>query len=315
MIPISCKDHPPNKAGRSGPVANFFCLKTASVLLQIELPTYVSGFLLYLLTLLPALVKALVIFIVGRFLARLFARLVETALRALGIDKLAAKLKQIDLIASSNVEVVISAVVGKIVYYIVMLIVLMAAIEALQLQMVSELVADLIDYIPKALSAFAVLVLGLFVADLIKKLVLTTCRSLGLSSANLVANVVFFFIFINIILIALNQADLQTEFMEQNIGIILAGVVAAFAIGYGFASRDIMSNLLAAFYNRDRLRIGDEITISGRRGEVIQLNNNNIVLRTTESEVVVPFKVLSEIGVEIHSRAGSANVLPPHEGS
>ncbi|MEL6276235.1 MAG: mechanosensitive ion channel domain-containing protein, partial [Bacteroidota bacterium] len=124
-------------------------------------------------------------------------------------------------------------------------------------------------------------------------------------------NVVFYFIFLNIVLIALRQADLQTSFMETNISIILAGVAGAFAIGYGFASKDIMSNLLASFYNRGRLEVGDEITIDGRRGEIIQINNNTITLRTETSEILMPYRMVTNGGVEIHSRRDRPNTLPP----
>ncbi|MEM6772898.1 MAG: hypothetical protein AAF597_20130, partial [Bacteroidota bacterium] len=151
-----------------------------------------------------------------------------------------------------------------------------------------------------------------FVADAIKKLIASTCASLGIASGNLIANIVFYFILLNIILIALRQAKMQTEFMEDNISIILAGVAGAFAIGYGFASRDIMSSLLASFYSRGRVKVGDEITVSGMRGEVIVINNNDLILRAEDSEYVVPFSLVTKEGVEIHSRRASGPALPPN---
>lgn len=269
-----------------------------------------------LLAVLPALLKAVFILIIGLIIARILRRLVKRGLQLIGLDKLADKLNEIELFRSSGVQLKISNLVGSLVYYFTLLVFFMASIEALGMQMVSQLLADLIDYIPQAITAFALLLVGLFVADAIKKMIQSACKSLGIKGGNLIATVIFYFIFLNVILISLRQAELQTEFMENNMSIILAGVAGAFAIGYGLASRNIMANILASFYNRGRLNIGDEISIEGRRGEIIQLSGNSITLRVTdaETELIIPFHKLSTVGVEVHSRRGDENTLPPHEG-
>ena len=151
-------------------------------------------------------------------------------------------------------------------------------------------------------------------SEAVKKQVRETCRSLDITTDKLIANIVFYFIMLNIVLISLRQAKLQTEFMEDNISIILAGIAGAFAIGYGLASKDIMTSLLAGFYSRDKFHIGDEITIDGKRGEVVTINNDNIILRSDKSEHVVPFRKVTSEGVEIHTRRNNEPALPPHEG-
>jgi small-conductance mechanosensitive channel len=101
--------------------------------------------------------------------------------------------------------------------------------------------------------------------------------------------------------------------MEDNVSIILAGVAGAFAIGYGLASKEVMTSLLAGFYSRDKFYIGDKVTGGGKRGEVVTINNYDIILRSTteESEYVIPYsKVLSE-GMEIHTRRDKGPALPP----
>ncbi|MEO0732823.1 MAG: hypothetical protein AAFZ52_08315, partial [Bacteroidota bacterium] len=173
---------------------------------------------------------------------------------------------------------------------------------------------DLVNYIPNALKDFVLLLIGLLIADTVKKIISSACKSLGISSGNLIANVIFYFILLNVLLISLRQAQLQTAFMEDNISIILAGAAGAFAIGYGLASRHLMGSLLAGFYNRGRVKVGDEITIDGMRGEVVVINNNDLILRAEDSEFIVPFSKMTEVGVEIHSRRDVGPALPPHEG-
>lgn len=266
-----------------------------------------------MLAIIPALLKAGVILLVGYLLAKILSKVLKRLLEAIGVDALAEKLMRIDFLQNSKVKLVPSIILSQMVYYFVFIVFLMAAVEAMGLKMISQLLQDFITYIPNGLTAFAILVLGIFIADAVKKLLAAACRSLGISSGNLIANVVFYFILLNILLISLRQAQLQTSFMEDNISILLAGVAGAFAIGYGLASRDIMSNLLASFYNRGKIKVGDEVSIGEMRGEIVTINNNDLVLRAEESEFVVPFSMVTKEGVEIHSRREVGPALPPNK--
>lgn len=270
--------------------------------------------ILQMFAVIPALIKGLVIIIIGLILAKLVRRLIRQALKVIGVDKLADRLMSIEMFEKSKISLVPSVIIASTTYYFILIIFFMAAVEAMGLKIISDLLKDLIEYIPNGVTAFLVLIIGLFIADAVKKLIQGACRSLGIASGNLIANIVFYFILLNIILIALRQAKLQTEFMEDNIGIILAGVAGAFAIGYGLASKDIMTSILASFYSRDKFHIGDEITIDGKRGEVVTINNNNVILRSEESEYVIPYSKVTSEGVEIHTRRDKGPALPPHEG-
>lgn len=265
-----------------------------------------------LFAIVPAILKAVVILLIGYLLAKLIKRLLEKVLQAIGIDKLADKVMSIDLFKNSKFKVVPSATLSSVTYYFIMIIFSMAAIEAMGLKIISDLLKDFIDYIPNGVTALVILVIGLVLADAVKKIVYETCRGLNISAGNLIANIVFYFILLNIILIALRQAKLQTTFMEQNITVILAGVAGAFAIGYGLASRHVMGSLLASFYNRGRLSVGDDVTIDGMRGEIVTMNNSDLVLRAEESEYIIPFSKLTSESVEIHSRRDNGPALPPN---
>lgn len=268
-----------------------------------------------MLAVIPALIKGVVILLIGLILAKLVRRLIKRLLGVIGVDRLADRLMSIEMFERSKIDLVPSTIVASTTYYFIIIIFAMAAVEAMGLKIISDLLKDLIEYIPNGVTAFLVLVVGIFIADAVKKAVQAACRSLNITSGNFLANIVFYFIMLNIVLIALRQAKLQTEFMEDNMSIILAGVAGAFAIGYGLASKSIMTSLLAGFYSRDKFHVGDEITVNGKRGEVITINNNNIILRSTEveSEYVIPYSQVLDYGVEIHVRRDKGPALPPHE--
>ncbi len=242
---------------------------------------------------LPRVIGAILLIIIGRWISRLMAKVVRKLLEKMGVDKLAAKLNEIDLIHKSNIELVPSKVVSAIVYYILFFIVILIATDVLGMQAITDMMNNVLAYIPSLVSALLVFFVGILLADFLKRIVQTTCNSLGIPAASLIANVVFYFLFLNVAMITLSQARVQTSFIEENLSIILGGVVLAFAIGYGFASRPVLSNLLAAYYNKGKVSIGDYIVIEGITGEIIAMDNSTFTVESGETMTVVPLHKLS----------------------
>ena len=267
-----------------------------------------------ILTVIPSLLKALAVFLVGYLLAVLLRKIIRRLVAASGFDRLSDRVMKIDFFRNANIDLVPSSVLAAIVYWFVLIIFTMAAVDALGMEALSDIMAKLVAYLPNAVTAFVLLIGGILLADVVKRIVTTTCESIGISAANLVGSAVFYFILLNVVLVALSQAQLQTDFMEQNISIILAGVAGAFAIGYGMASRHLMGNILASFYNRQQLQLGDEVSIDNKRGEVIELSSTTIKLQSEHSEFTIPFSKLSSEGFEVHSRRQDRAELPPHLG-
>lgn len=247
-------------------------------------------------------VMALLVFFIGWIIAKSVSKLIAKVLKRIGIDKLAERLNDIDMIASSNFKIVPSVVLSKMVYYILLLIFLIAATDVLGMAAVSDLVRDILNYIPSLISALMVFILGLLIADFLKGIVKTTCTSLNIPAAGMIANAVFYFVFLNVLMITLTQAKIDTEFIQANLSIILAGGVAAFALGYGLASKDILANMLASFYNKNKVNIGDEIEIDGFKGKVIDIDSSCVTLQAKKERIIVPLNKLNSNSIIIKDK-------------
>jgi len=276
----------------------FFLQQNVWQRIQDQLP-FINDILSGGLIFIGKLFGALFLILIGRWVARLAGRGVSKLLNKVGLDKLVKRLGDIELFSSSNVKIVPSQIVGKLVYYLVFFIFIWVATDIMQIAALSEMIAKLFDYLPVLLSALIVFIAGILLADFLKKIVLTATKSLNIPAAKLIANFVFYFLFINVAVITLAQAGIETKSIEDNISIILAGIVAAFAIGYGYASRPILSNMLTAYYQRNRLKIGDRIVIEDVEGEVVRIDNTSFTLKTEQSEVVFPLNKLMTQRYEI----------------
>ena len=279
--------------------------------LQTQMTGLLNEMLSNLAGALPKVLGTIVVFIVGMIIARVVSKVVLRLLRASGVDKLAEKLNDIDIIQKSNVHLVPSVVVSRILYYLMMLIVILLATDILGMPMVSQLMTDLLNYIPQLLVAGIVFIAGTLLSDMLKNLVLTTCQSLGIPAAKLIANFVFYFLFMAVAVRAFSQAGVDTNFITSNVSILLAGVVLAFAIGYGLASRTMVANFLASYYSRDRVRIGDTISIEGVKGTVVDMDGSSLTLIAGDRRVLIPLSKLASEKIEIFpSRPEATPTLP-----
>ncbi len=249
---------------------------------------------------LPNLIFAIIILLIGWIIAKLIARLTKKLLKVLKIDDFADRLNNIDIVQRANLRILPSSVISKIVYYVFILITFVVATDNLEVEAVTDLMTNLINYLPSLLSALVLFVIGLIVADIIRGIVLTTCQSLGIPSAKIISSIVFYFLFLSVTMSALDQAKISTDFINSSLTIIIAGIVGAFALGYGLASKKVMDNFLASFYIKKRFAVGDHITIDGVKGEIMEIDNSSFVLKTEKSKIIFPLSKLAVNQIEIH---------------
>lgn len=262
----------------------------------------------------PKLTFALLVLLIGWLIAKGIRKIVGRILSGLGVDHLAERLNDIDLVQRSGMRIEISSVLAQMVYYILMLGFVIFATDILGVPAITQMVRDLVDYIPALFSAFILFLLGLFLADMIRGIALTACQSMGLPSAKVISTAVFYFLFITVAVSALAQAKINTGFMAMNISIIIGALALAFAIGYGISSRDLLANYLAGGYNRNKIQVGDDIRIIGMRGKVIMMDATSLTLQTDKSEVIIPLSKLATEKVEVFYPDGQEeNLLQPGE--
>ena len=266
------------------------------------------------LAILPSLAGALFVFLIGWLVARGLRRLVKKLLSRSGVDALAERFNNIEIIEKARIRIVPSGLLSKLVYYILMLIIALAATDILGIEAVSNLMTDIINYIPNLLTAFLLLFVGLLFADFIKGIVLSTTKSLGIPSANLIANFVFYFLLIAVAMSALGQAQIDTDFLRTNLTILIAGGVLAFAVGYGLASREMMANFIASFYSKNKVGIGDTIRLGDVAGTIVAIDNASFTLEGTDGRtIIIPLSKLTSDNVEIISRAAETEMQAEEE--
>ena len=254
------------------------------------------------MSVIPRLITAVILYLIGLLVAKFVYTTLKKVFEKIQLDKIGDKLNEIEMVSNANMNIKLSEVFAKIIYYIMMLFFIVAATDVLGMPAISQLVQDIFNFVPNLIVALIVLILGLLLAEAIKSVVLTALKSLSIPSATVIANFLFYFLFVNIVVSALSQAKINTEFLSQNISLLIGGGVLAFGIGYGLASKDVIANFLASFYSKDRVSIGDIVTLDGNKGEVTEVDRSSITIDTGESKVIIPLSKMSSDSIEIHNK-------------
>ncbi len=247
----------------------------------------------------PTLIVSIIVFVIGMMISKAVFKIVSTTLKTIGIDKYGEKLNEIDFIEKSGLKIQLSTVVGKLIYYMLLLIFTVLATDILQMPALSKLVSSTIEFFPNLLVALVLMVGGLLGADALRGAALTTLNSLGVPSAKVISSFIFYFLFITVFIMSLTQLGINTAFLAQNISIILGGAVFAFALGYGLASKDLVGNILASGYTKNKLNIGDSVNINGLTGTIVDLDRSAVTIQTDRSKVIVPLNKLLVENLEI----------------
>lgn len=252
------------------------------------------------LDIIPKVLGVIFLLIAGWLIAKLLRSITKKLLSTIKIDELSDKIGLYKIFNEINLRVVISKLISQFIYWIVFLMFVISAFETMGMTVISNEITKLIGYLPQFISALFMFVGGILLANFVKKNVINATNSIGLSSSKVIGNIVFYVIAIFVTITALNQAGVDTSLITSNIVIIMGAILLAFGISYGFASRDILTNILSSFYSKERYTEGMVIKINDIQGTVLKVDSIAITIETTDNKIIViPAKKLISETVEI----------------
>ncbi|MEC3907743.1 mechanosensitive ion channel domain-containing protein [Tamlana sp. 2201CG12-4] len=247
----------------------------------------------------PNILGAIAIIIIGWLLAKLIVGIVRKALKLAKADKIDDKINDIELFGSKKLSFNVITITTKFVKWIIYIMILIIVTDILNLTIVSEEIKNFLGYLPKLFSALIIFTVGLLLANFIKKTIKSFFESMDLSGSKLISQIVFLLLVVFISITALNQAGVDTAIITNNITLILAGLLLAFALAFGLGAQKVVGDLLKAFYARKTYEIGQKIEFGDINGEVESINHITVTLKTKQGKLIVPIKDIVESHVSI----------------
>ncbi len=238
------------------------------------------------------LIGAVLILLIGWGVAKMVAAVTKKMLEQIGADKIGDKLNEIDAIKGLKLEIKLSSIISKTLYYFILIFMLRPAADTLGVPAISDIVKLLVEFIPKLISSTLMLSAGIFLADALKNFVVTLCKSFNIAAGKLIGTAIFFFLLVIFVIQSVAQVGINTSLLESSFNLLVGGIILAFAIGYGFASKEILLNIISSFYSKNRYKEGQTIEIDGIKGEIIAMDNTTITLKTGDSKTIFPLQFM-----------------------
>lgn len=192
----------------------------------------------------------LIILLIGWVIAKFIRTLVTKGLRIIRLDELSGRMELDSLLAKGGINYSLSELIGVVCYWIALLVTFVIAINAVGLTIAADLLNKIILYIPNIIAAVFILILGMFIATLLKAIVQTAANNAGLSQANLLSQVVNVVIMVFAAAIALEQLNIGAKIIELTITIILGSLGLGVALAFGLGCKDIIGKSVAEFLDK-----------------------------------------------------------------
>ncbi|HLS85135.1 MAG TPA: hypothetical protein VK043_02470 [Burkholderiales bacterium] len=202
--------------------------------------------------LLPRLVLAVVVLIVGWIVAKVVRFAIERGLRAVNFNVLTERAGMDGFLRNGGIESDTTGLVALVFYWLVILAALVIGFNSLGLTYITDVLRSVILFLPRVLVAIVILAVGSYFARFIDGAVAAYFRNAQVQDADLLGRIARTAVLAFVILIALDQVQVGGDLIRQTFLIVLAGVVFALALAFGIGGRDWAAELLERWWPRKR---------------------------------------------------------------
>ena len=205
-----------------------------------------------LLAAIPRIIGFIIVVAIGWFIAALIARAVSALLRSIRFNDMADRSGFAGFVANTGVETDSSGFVAEIAKWFVRLITLVVGFDALGLPAVSDVLRQLLLWLPNLVVAIAVLIFGGLAANWLAGLVRGATAKADLGNPDLFAAIARVAVWAFAIVIAVNQVGIARDLVNILFMAIVGAVALALGLAFGIGGRDTAAEVVRNWYDRSR---------------------------------------------------------------
>jgi small-conductance mechanosensitive channel len=241
---------------------------------------------------LPRLGGALALFVIGLLLAGIAGRIARKALVRVGLDRLAERSGADELLGRGGLGGSLSAVVATAVRVTIIVVAGFAALTLLGLGFLSDSLNQGVLFIPRLLTALALVLIGIVVAALVRAWVERTSAQLDFPVA--VGPVVQVLVVAIFALCGAAQARVAVAPLVVVALVLLGAVAVTLALAFGLGAREVARSLTSGRYARADFAVGQTIRVGDVRGEIVRIDAAAVTLQAGDERIRIPNSVVVE---------------------
>lgn len=199
-----------------------------------------QGFLAYI----PSIIGAIVVFVIGWFIAVGIAKLVTEILRRAKFNQLFERTGWREALEKAELKVDPSGFIGAIFKWIFVIVFLLAAVEILGFVQFAAFLESVVNWLPNLVVAVAIFIVAVIIADILEKIARATVEKMKVGYAHLAGAIVKWAIWIFAILAILIQLGIAKELIMTLFTGCVAFLVISGGIAFGLGGKEVATEIL-----------------------------------------------------------------------
>lgn len=232
--------------------------------------TSLAAALALLFSAIPKIIGFGLILIAGWFVASLIERGLAAILRSIHFNDLSRRAGLTDFVERMGMNTDPAGMVGLIVKWFVRLIALVVAFDALGLPAVSDVLRQLLLWLPNVVVALVVLVIGGLAARALSNVVRGAASEAGLSNTNFLAKASATVVWAFAIVVAVNQLGIATELVNTLFMAVVGAVALGLGLAFGLGGRETAAEITRKWYSKAQENSGKMKQVAHNVGEQAQ---------------------------------------------
>lgn len=208
----------------------------------------ITSILTSLISYVPTILGAFVVFVFGLVLANWLKVLVIKLLNLLKLSEVLGSDSIKKFLSNAQISEKIESVIGDIVRYLVILVFFVASINLLGLNTVTQVLNGLLSYLPNIFASILILFAGVLLAGFLEKLVKGSLGGIDLKLSRLMGKFTSYLVVVFAALAAISQLGIAKSFVDTIFMGFIAMLTIALGLSLGLGSKDLVKSILEDWY-------------------------------------------------------------------
>ena len=193
---------------------------------------------------LPELIGALVIFVIGWFIAVGVGRLVADILKRIKFNQIFERGNWKHALEKADMKVDPAGFIGAIFKWVLVIVFLRVAVEVLGLTQLTVFIENILAYLPNVLAASLIFVVAVIIADIAEKVLRAAVESAQIGYGHIVGVIVRWSIWIFAAIAILTQLGITPVLLQTLFTGLVALIVLAGGLAFGLGGKDVAAQWL-----------------------------------------------------------------------
>lgn len=200
----------------------------------------------------PKVLGFAIIIILGWIIAGFAAKAVVVLLRAIKFNTLAQRSGISGFVQKMGTETDASGLIGAVVKWFVRLVAMVVAFDALGLPAVSEILRQLLMWLPNVIVALVVLVIAGLLGNALSSMVRGAAAEVELKNPDFLAKIASALVWTFGIVVAVSQIGIATTLINILFMAMVGALALALGLAFGLGSRDTAGQIVRSWYAKSQ---------------------------------------------------------------